>query len=193
MPVGYHDDSFALETLPGSAGFHFLDLLSQAGATGKWRQQPIGGELRPELQACIFDQPPDCPNIEAGGDNTVDGAKDFSDSVAQTHASWLINQTAFDPGYAGADQSRALAGSQSLGYQFSVTRAAIDQPNSTTLQVGATIATCGSQSPHPQVARTAVRMPERCAGVGLAGGQATFQLRSPIRATTSMVPPSAVT
>jgi hypothetical protein len=143
MPVGYHDDSFALETLPSSTGFHFLDLLSQAGATGKWRQQPIGGELRPELQACIFDQPPDCPNIEAGGDNTVYGAKDFADSVAQTHASWLINQTAFDPGYTGADHSRAFAGSQSLGYQFSVTRAAIDQPNNTTLQVGASIANNG--------------------------------------------------
>ena len=112
--MGYHDDSFAVETLPG-VGWHFMDKMIAAGATGKWATEPVGGELRPEIQGCIFDAPADCPVIEGGADN------DFPGSVAQTHASWLLNQYAFDPGYTGANRARALAGSQSLGYQLQVT------------------------------------------------------------------------
>jgi hypothetical protein len=112
--MGYHDDSFAVETLPG-VGWHFMDKMIAAGATGKWLTEPVGGELRPEIQGCIFDAPPDCPVIEGGADN------DFPDSVAQTHASWLLNQYAFDPGYTAANRAQALAGSQSLGYQLRVT------------------------------------------------------------------------
>jgi hypothetical protein len=36
-----------------------------------------------------------------------------------------------------------------------------------------------------------IRVPVWRAGAGLAGGQATFQILSPSRATTSMLPPSA--
>jgi hypothetical protein len=126
LPLGYHDDSFALETDAGSLGWHFMDLMAQGGATGKWRSQPIGGELRPEIQACIFDLPYDCPDIEAGGDNGVYGADDFAVTLGETHASWLLNQTAFAPGYSGAALTRAVAASQALGYQFTVTSAAIE-------------------------------------------------------------------
>ncbi|HWB35765.1 MAG TPA: DUF4832 domain-containing protein, partial [Rugosimonospora sp.] len=118
-PVGYHDDSFAVETLPGP-GWHFMDKMTQAGATDKWLTQPIGGELRPEIQGCIFDQPADCPVIEDGADN------DFPGSVAATHASWLLNQYAFDPGYSGGDYARALAGAQSLGYRLQVSAVRTD-------------------------------------------------------------------
>ena len=114
LNMGYHDDSFAVETLPG-VGWHFMDKMIAAGAEDKWITEPVGGELRPEIQGCIFDSPPDCPVIEDGADN------DFTTSVAQTHASWLLNQYAFDPGYTGANRARALAGSQSLGYQLQVT------------------------------------------------------------------------
>ncbi|MFF5289422.1 DUF4832 domain-containing protein [Paractinoplanes globisporus] len=116
LGMGYHDDSFAVETLPG-VGWHFMDKMIAAGTTGKWQSEPVGGELRPEIQGCIFDAPADCPVIEGGADN------DFPDSVAQTHASWLLNQYAFDPGYAGPNLARALAGSKSLGYQLQVTQA----------------------------------------------------------------------
>jgi hypothetical protein len=114
LDMGYHDDSFAVETLPG-IGWHFLDKMIAAGATDKWITEPIGGELRPEIQGCIFDAPADCPVIEGGADD------DFTDSVAQTHASWLLNQYAFDPGYPGDNRVRALAGSQSLGYRLQAT------------------------------------------------------------------------
>jgi hypothetical protein len=114
LNIGYHDDSFAVETLPG-IGWHFMDKMQQAGTTAKWLTQSVGGELRPEIQPCIFDAPADCPVIEDGADNN------FPDSVTQTHASWLLNQFAFDPGYTGGNYARALAGSQSLGYQLRVT------------------------------------------------------------------------
>ncbi|WP_027346816.1 DUF4832 domain-containing protein [Hamadaea tsunoensis] len=113
-PVGYHDDSFAVETLPGP-GWHFMDKMTQAGATGKWLTQSIGGELRPEIQGCIFDAPADCPVIEDFADN------DFPGGVAQTHVSWLLNQYAFAPGYTGGNYDRALAGAQSMGYRLQAT------------------------------------------------------------------------
>jgi hypothetical protein len=113
MNVGYHDDSFAAETLPGS-GWSFVDKLQQAGAADKWLTQPAGGELRPELQPCIFDAVP-CPGVA----DPVQ--KDFSGSVAATHASWLLNHYAFSPKYGGDAAAKAAAASQSLGYRFQAT------------------------------------------------------------------------
>lgn len=133
LNVGYHDDSFAVETLPGT-GWHFVDKLNQAGAGDKWLTQPVGGELRVEIQGCIFDAPSSCPVIEAGADN------DFAGSVQATHASWLLNQHAFAPGYTGQALSNAIAGAQSLGYRFqaaafAVTRGASTGQNSLSVKV----------------------------------------------------------
>ncbi len=114
LNVGYHDDSFAVETLPGP-GWHFVDQLRQAGVSEKWLTQPIGGELGGEIQQCIFDSPMRCPVVEEGADN------DFSGSVQATHASWILNQYAFAPGYTGQALSNAAAASQSLGYRFQAT------------------------------------------------------------------------
>jgi hypothetical protein len=41
-PIGYHDDSFAYETIDPPS-YMFLGLLKAAGETNKWRTQPIGG------------------------------------------------------------------------------------------------------------------------------------------------------
>jgi hypothetical protein len=116
LDVGYHDDSFALSTKPSDFGWYFMDQVIAAGATEKWKTNSIGGELRPELQSCIFSAQ-GCPVIEEGGDN------DFPGSVSVTHASWLINHYAFQTGYTGADRARALAGAASLGYSFRVNTA----------------------------------------------------------------------
>ncbi|WP_231686080.1 DUF4832 domain-containing protein [Arthrobacter sp. ZBG10] len=118
LNVGYHDDSFAVQTLPG-IGWHFVDKLRQSGTTGKWLTQPVGGELRVEIQDCIFETPMRCPVIESGADN------DFSGSVAATHASWLLNHRAFSPGYTGQTLANAKAASQSLGYRFQATAFAL--------------------------------------------------------------------
>lgn len=120
LDVGYHDDSFALTTKPSPYGWYFMDQIIAAGAADKWKTNSIGGELRPELQSCIFSAD-GCPVIQEGGDNDFDG------SVAATHASWLINHYAFATGYTGADRDRALTGARSLGYSLRVTEARLDR------------------------------------------------------------------
>lgn len=200
LPIGYHDDSFALETMASSTGWHFMDLMNQAGATRKWRTEPVAGELRPELQSCIFDVPADCPVIEDGGDN------DFPGSVTQTHASWLLDQYAFDPGYTGAAYTQALAGSESLGYRLQVTSAETPRTARGTLTVGAAIRDTGiapfyydwpvqvaAVDVHGEVARTwttdwkltgvepgdpASRFTAELAARGLAPGRYTLVLRA---------------
>lgn len=114
LGMGYHDDSFAFETLP-TESWHFVQRLRDEGVVDKWQQEPVGGELRPEIQTCLWDQPVSCPVYE-----------DFAESVKQTHASWLLNQAAFaDGGYTGDNYLRALAASRSLGYELTVTETSI--------------------------------------------------------------------
>ncbi|MDI1461288.1 DUF4832 domain-containing protein [Catellatospora sp. KI3] len=114
LNIGYHDDSFAFETLPPTS-WHFVQRLIDEGVTDKWRTEPVGGELRPEIQACVFEQPVSCGQYE-----------DYTASVDQTHASWLINHAAFAPtGYTGDEYFRAVEAAKSLGYELTVTEAAV--------------------------------------------------------------------
>ena len=116
LAIGYHDDSFAFSTLP-TTSWHFMQLLIDQGVTEKWRREPIGGELRPEIQSCLWDEPVSCPQYE-----------DYAESVAQTHASWLIAHAPFvDPSFTGDKLDRAVAASASLGYELTVTEAALDR------------------------------------------------------------------
>ena len=113
--IGYHDDSFAYQTIDPPS-YMFLALLKAAGETNKWQTQPIGGELYPPEQSCIWDtSQPAC----------VPAGQDFSTCVTLTHASWMINQAVFSPGFTGAQQTLALAGARQLGYELYVTNAQI--------------------------------------------------------------------
>jgi hypothetical protein len=137
MAIGYHDDSFALETKTSSLGWHFMDNMVAAGTTEKWKDYSIGGELRPELQPCIFSAS-GCPVLEEGGDN------DFPGSVAQTHVSWMMNDYAFRTGYSDADKPAALLASQSLGYSFRATEALLsEQPGGGSATVGLRVSNVG--------------------------------------------------
>lgn len=124
---GLHDDSFAYSTLP-TTDWHFLSLVQQAGMTDAWQLAPIGGELYPPLQTCIFSEPLNCPDadaeIAAGRDYDFDGA------VAASHATWIIDHQAWATGYTGADRERAVAGAASLGYDLSATQASISNDGS---------------------------------------------------------------
>ena len=127
---GYHDDSFVYETIDPPS-WMFLGLLKDAGETDKWRTQPIGGEVRPEVQPCMWD-----PNQT----NCVPPGQEFSNCVALTHASWMLNQAAFAPGFTGSQQSLAVAGSSMLGYELyipnaSLVDASVSEPLTTSLQV----------------------------------------------------------
>ena len=109
--MGYHDDSFAFETIDPPT-WHFLGALKAAGETNKWRTQPIGGEVRPEVQACMWDAVSCVPAGQA-----------YTNCVDQTHASWMLNHGAFEPGFTGAKLTNALAGARRLGYELYVTNA----------------------------------------------------------------------
>src|SRR5208282_4391487 len=57
LPIGYHDDSFAFDTIDPPA-YNFLGLLKAAGETNQWRTQPIGGEVYPPIQPCLWNSGP---------------------------------------------------------------------------------------------------------------------------------------
>jgi hypothetical protein len=113
--IGYHDDSFAYETIDPPS-YMFLGLLKAAGETNKWKTQPIGGEVYPPNQLCMWD---------STQTNCVPPGQAFSNCVALTHASWMLNQGVFNPGFTGTKQALALAGSKSLGYELYVSNAVI--------------------------------------------------------------------
>jgi len=109
--IGYHDDSFAYQTIDPPS-YMFLALLKAVGETNKWQTQPIGGELYPPEQSCIWD---------ITQTNCVPAGQDFTDCVKLTHASWMLNQGVFSPGFSGAPEALALAGARQLGYELYVT------------------------------------------------------------------------
>ncbi len=105
--VGFHDDSFAYLTI--GPDWMFMGKMRSAGALRQWRREPIGGELRPEVQPCAFSLPACTP-----------AGQDFARSVDVTHASWLLDHYAFAKGHTGADRARAEAGARRLGYDLFV-------------------------------------------------------------------------
>ena len=115
LPIGYHDDSFAYETIDPPS-YNFLGLLKAGGETNKWRTQPIGGEVYPPIQSCMWD---------TSQTHCVPAGQAFTNCVNLTHASWMLNQGVFDPGFIGAQDALALAGARQLGYEIYVTNAAI--------------------------------------------------------------------
>lgn len=111
-PLGYHDDSFAWATMatgrPEDSWFFQARLLA-AGAANKWRGHPIGGEVRPEVWDCLWDEPTCAP-----------AGQEFTRCVTHTHATWLANHGVFRKALQGAQLQRAWAGAQLLGYEFHV-------------------------------------------------------------------------
>lgn len=119
---GLHDDSFAYATLP-TTDWHFLARVNAAGMQDAWRQAPIGGELYPPLQTCLFDDPLSCPGA---ADEIAQGRDfNFADSVSQSHISWMMNHQAWATGYTGATRERAVAAAASLGYDLTATTATV--------------------------------------------------------------------
>lgn len=120
--MGYHDDSFAWGTLDRGKenDWFFMPLLKKAGdaALNKWRTQPIGGEVRPELWGQIFDAKPEHPQ-----------AQDFAECVRQTHVSWLMESGMFKEKASAARYAGAVAQVQRMGYDFHVATAEITGGN----------------------------------------------------------------
>lgn len=115
--LGYHDDSFGYATLP-ELDWHFWSLMSDQGsaATEAWRRRPMGGEIYPPLQSCIFDGPGRCEQ------QTGLEAQDLTEAVELTHVTWLLAEEVFDPGLTGPARERARALNAQMGYTFTVPR-----------------------------------------------------------------------
>lgn len=131
---GYHDDSFAWATVhtgKSSEAWFFESLLRKADATEKWRTQPIGGEVRPEVWKCLFDEPSCAPK-----------GQEFDRCLETTHASWLCNEGVFRGPIKGAARDRALNAVQRMGYELHIARAELEL-NQEILTVAVTVTNTG--------------------------------------------------
>jgi hypothetical protein len=133
-PIGYHDDSFAWATVhtgkPSETWF-FETRLRSAGALDKWRTQPIGGEVRPEVWSCLFDEPSCAP-----------AGQEFDRCLEVTRVSWLCNEGVFRGRVQGAARDRALRAAQRMGYELHVASVKLEL-DADTLDVSLTITNTG--------------------------------------------------
>ena len=97
----------------------------------KWRAQPIGGEVRPEVWKCLFDEPSCAPK-----------GQEFDRCVAVTHASWLCNEGVFRGQIKGAARERAIRAVQRMGYELHIARAEL-QSGDAKLAVTLTVTNTG--------------------------------------------------
>ncbi|MEO1525076.1 MAG: DUF4832 domain-containing protein [Planctomycetota bacterium] len=114
---GYHDDSFAWATLDtGKKGdeWFYMAALKAAGATDKWKQHPIGGEIRPEAWGKVFDDEPGIPEIQ-----------NFRRCVEVTHATWLMDSGMFATQQSPDRIERAKKQVRRMGYEFHCPRARV--------------------------------------------------------------------
>ncbi len=116
--IGFHDDSFAYQTL-GPTDWHFWPKIKKAGLADIWKTQSIGGEVRPEVQNCMWNET---------NENCVPLGQEFDLCVDTTHASWMLNQGTFGA-LTELQKQRALVGARRLGYEFSVRSASIKKQN----------------------------------------------------------------
>lgn len=126
--IGYHDDSFAFQTLPLSMGgqdWHFWGRVLSAGDTEFWKTKPMGGEMRPEIQVPMWNNDPPRYNDPA---HPIDGqqGEDYYTSLELTHVSFLLNQGVFQTPLSGDPLKRALEGSRRMGYEYSVPKVYLD-------------------------------------------------------------------
>lgn len=132
--MGYHDDSFAYATMPNEKpeSWFFLDRMTRAKALDKWRTQPIGGEVRPEVWDTMWNDPPGTPQ-----------GQDYATCLDATHATWLMNTGVFRPALTGAARDRALAGARGLGYELYVSEAGVTVTPDEDLQVKISVRNTG--------------------------------------------------
>lgn len=123
-PFGYHDDSLCwatLETGRSDDDWFFIPALKAAGkaAESKWRTQPIGGEIRPEVWGKIFDDSVDVPE-----------AQSFAECAAALHLTWTMDTGMFREPASAARLKNAIREVTKLGYEFYVPQCEFAQRSS---------------------------------------------------------------
>lgn len=141
LRIGFHDDSFDQDTL-GPQQWTFMQRMRDANATTRYMAVPIGGEVRPEMQGCIF-----------GGDiNTfcaVNGMTPmpFIPCADATRSSWQWDHKLFTArvrDQPAADIARARAAAGNLGYAFHLEGVqVVEAPDGSSFSVACTIRNVG--------------------------------------------------
>lgn len=111
-PFGYHDDSFAFATLDTGKeedSWFFETLLSESGTNEKWKTQPIGGEIRPEVWGCCFDKDPCTPESQS-----------FAKCRDEMHVTWLMDSGLFEKQTDANRLENATREVRKMGYEFFV-------------------------------------------------------------------------
>ena len=116
---GYHDDSFAwatVETGKKDEDWFFMSAMKEAGALDAWKTRMIGGEIRPEIWGCVFDD----ASCEVKG-------QEFIRSVEATHVTWLMDSGMFgEKGKPSTERVRnATKKITKMGYEFFVSSATV--------------------------------------------------------------------
>ncbi|MCO8124073.1 DUF4832 domain-containing protein [Stieleria sp. TO1_6] len=130
-PFGYHDDSFSwatIETGRREDDWFYMPALKSAGsaAIDKWKTQPIGGEIRPEVWGKIFDKRTEWPPQ----------AQSFHDCVSATHASWLMDTGMFREAASPQRFQRAETEVRRMGYDLHLRSATFSiDPSQSTCQL----------------------------------------------------------
>ena len=111
-PFGYHDDSFAWATMPTGReedSWFYMARINDAGLQDVWKDHPIGGEVRPEVWGCAFDDPPCTPEGQS-----------FAECVEATHATWLMETGLNEEKPSKERYDRAVRLVRRMGYEFHV-------------------------------------------------------------------------
>ncbi|WP_395805887.1 DUF4832 domain-containing protein [Archangium minus] len=123
---GYHDDSFAYETLPG-VSWHFWSKMQSAGLTENWRRRPMGGEQRPEMQPTMWNSWPNPVEYYYGTPT-----ENEETAIKTTHATWLINNWLFNNAVNSTQWNNALRAQKLLGYELFVSSVRLPNPTTST-------------------------------------------------------------
>ena len=104
--IGLHDDVFTRATHLKEEG-HFYARVVSHEMTEKWKQVPMGGEITPGQQSCIWDVPSCTPD-------------DYYECVKDLHPTFMLNHRPFTSEWDEEKTQRAIEGSRALGYEFFV-------------------------------------------------------------------------
>ena len=142
LRIGFHDDSFDQDTL-GSQHWTFMQRMRDANATTRYMAVPIGGEVRPELQTCIFEDDIDASCLGAGGLTPLA----FIPCAEDTHSSWQWDHQLFTErirDQPAADVARARAAAEKLGYAFHLEALQVaEAPDGSSFSVTCTVRNVG--------------------------------------------------
>jgi Domain of unknown function (DUF4832) len=119
---GFHDDSFAFNTLP-TLDWYFWSRMQRAGQQDNWKTAPMGGEVRPEVQDCIWNN--SCERTKGAWFKN----ENYDLAVSTTHATWMINSAAIQGKWTGDQLQVTRKQHGSLGYNLHVPKATLEPVN----------------------------------------------------------------